>query len=339
MNPLVNELLNGDSMPAATGVDFFQIDRTLLYTSTTNEVYYFQGGFDIDAMQSALRARSFASKAAGRGFALWCGAVGCENANVADMLQNTPGDPFGGEFGRQWARLLTPNLLIGANEFTDLQLIVDTITGEQSSLATGPDRAAITAVSDQGVLLRAYIAPDYFINSLSVPGHGLIDLGILYGNPAAAFRELLDAGYETLPAYVTLLYADLVSDTEQIAQVVLVYETEGEAQIATDVLATRLETYRSLATHHTLPDMLERFRVEHPVVEIVPAEGYFTVRITFATPKATAEQIVQFGTNGRTSDNPDVTEPGTLYNFISQFDMEGWLTTAPREALEALASQ
>jgi hypothetical protein len=79
-------------------------------------------------------------------------------------------------------------------------------------------------------------------------------------------------------------------------------------------------------------------RIEAHVVES-DGTGKQVVLLTFATPKATPEQILAL-----TPDNagqPDVTAPGLVYrlliNAVFQRDA-GWLSTTPREVLEQLAN-
>ncbi|MBE2269926.1 MAG: hypothetical protein IAE80_16940 [Anaerolinea sp.] len=329
-----------DRMPEVMGIDVFQIDRVVYDGFPPQQVYYLAGDFDLAAIQAALTARNFTPEATGTDLELWCGEVGCENSDQMNLQLRDVADIFGGDLGRQWARLISSDLMIGANQFASLQQVEATLAGDQASLAENSlYRAAVGAVADQGVVLQATIlSPDaleQFADPLLLFPFGA-DAAVL----AEAYARLLDQDFETLPQYDAVLAADVVNESKQMLQVVLIYTDETDATEAARIVPERIAEYESLANRRPFADLLEDFYVAPVTAEVVPLEGAFAVRVTFATRLATPEEIVQLSPQADLSDLPEVTAPGLLYRiFVRGYATRdlGWLSTASREQIEALA--
>ncbi|MBN8637748.1 MAG: hypothetical protein J0M07_20685, partial [Anaerolineae bacterium] len=129
-----------------------------------------------------------------------------------------------------------------------------------------------------------------------------------------------------LPPYKLVLFADVVSETEEIGTVVLVYAQPADAEAAARIIPTRIAAYQSLVTQRGFGDLLAERQVEVRA-EVLSGEFYTTVRLDFAAPIPPAEAL--------TDDSPRGTYPLLLRAF-AQRDM-GWLSTMSREAVEALA--
>lgn len=336
--PFAQYFMLGDEMPVTMGIDFFQIERVLVDAQPPNQVYYLQGDFDVAAIRTALTERDFALESETERFELWCGADGCENSNRMRMDDIDPSDLFGGDLGRQWARLVSPDLLIGANQFADLQTVERALRQDSGSLADNSlYQAAANAVGDQGVLLQALILSDMGVLSFSDPAT-LINPRLTPDELAASYDRMLEAGFETLPRFDLLMLADLVTEAHQVAEVILVYRDEADAETAARLLPERIEVYRSFVANRMLTDVLEDRLIEPVKVDVVPSGAWSVVRLAFATPKATPEEIAQLRLTNL--DPPDVTAPGLVYRLFLQsyFARDlGWLTTIPREDLETLA--
>ncbi len=335
--PFTDVLYRGEDIPGAMGIDWFQTRRALLASFAPQQTIYLQGAFDVEAIHVALTARGYALDSTAQGFELWCGADGCEHSHVADPSRIEHADIFGGGTGQQWARLIAPDMLVGSSQPQSMQRVVDISAGEALSLADHDAvQAAVAALRDQGVLLQALIPNVRFQESLSFPP---FDPLTTPNERRAEARALLDAGYETLPPYETMMFASLVTETEQISQVILVYGEAADAEISTRIIPTRLASYRSSIYQQPLTRILEQMRVSRIEADLMKVGDYAVVRLTFATPKATAEEIIAFGA---TLHNPDVTQPGTLYNVLLRFyqslDLD-WLSTATREELVAIAAR
>ncbi len=314
-------------MPAAMGADFFQIDRVLVDAAPPQTVMYLFGDFDPAAIGAALTERDFTQEAVSGAVELWCGSVGCENSEQINLRERNSADFFGGDLGRQWGRLIAPEFMIGANIFTDLQDVEQVVNGAQDSLASNLlYQAAVAALSDQATLLQAFIPSDAGLASFSDVG-ALLAPTLAPEQRRAIFARLLDNHLETLPPFKLALFADVVSENEEIGSVVLVYALPADAETAARILPERIAAYQSLVTQRSLSEMLDERQVEVRA-DVLPGEFYTTVRLNFAAPKPTAEAIAE--------DAPRPLVYRLLLNAFVQRDMN-WLSTLSRADLEALA--
>lgn len=338
INLLGGNIGYGGDMTTVMGVDAFQIQQVLLHQGLPENLYFLRGKFDVDTIDAALTARGFTAQSGDGDLTLWCGIEGCEHGNEPDASRAARGDLFGGDLGRQWARLIAPNILISASEYEYVQGVMDAVSGEYVTLDNYPaPRAAVDSLHDQGVLLRALLVP----NVEQFAFYGTLDPRLTLTQRPAAYRALLDAGYETLPAFSYLLFADLVTETEQRAEVVLVYNVESDAQTAAQMLPDRINQQESFSRHRLMTEDLSELRVTEVQTEMTQVNDNYIVRLIFATPKATPEEIVQYHPALTSSDNADVTMPGLIYNFFTgayiSGDM-GWLSTMTREDMETYAN-
>ncbi len=314
-------------MPAAMGADFFQIDRALVDAVPPHTVMYLFGDFDPAAIGAALTERDFTQEAVSGEVELWCGSVGCENSEQANVRERNPADFFGGDLGRLWGRLIAPEFMIGANMFADLQSVEQVVTGEREHLAENPlYQSAVAALSDQGTLLQAFIPSDEGLASFSDVGAMLSPM-VSPEQRRAIIAAFLEQDFETLPPYKLALFADVVNETEEIGAVVLVYALEADAQEAARVLPERIAAYQSLVTQRSFGETLVERQVEVRA-DVLPGEFYTTVRLNFAAPKPTAEAIAE--------DAPRPLVYRLLLNAFAQRDL-GWLSILSRADLEALA--
>ncbi len=335
--PFTDAFSRGEGMPAAMGIDWFQTRRALLAGANPGQIIYLQGDFDIEAVRAALTERSFALDSTVEDLELWCGADGCEHSHEPNLDRIEQGDIFGGSLGQEWARLISSDLLIGTNVFESAEQIVSVLAGETRNLADyDPVRAAVAALSDQGVVLQAVIPGAALQRQFDYPP---ISPSMTREQALAEINALLDAGYETLPPFEIMMFASIVSETEQILQVAFVYSTADEAEAAARIIPARLESYRSYDSRQPIARTLEQMRVSRIDTEIVTTEIYPVVRLTLATPKATAEEIVALGPSLH---RPDVATPGALFNFLQRLYYRqelSWLSTTTREQLIELANR
>ncbi len=314
-------------MPAAMGIDFFQIDRALIDLAPPQTVTYLFGDFNPATIGAALTAREFTQESVSGDVELWCGSVGCENSAQANMRERNLADFFGGDLGRLWGRLISPQFMIGANMFEDLQGVEQVVNGEQPSLADDAlIQAAVAALSDQGTLLQAFIPSEIGLAALSDLA-AMLPPNLSPEQMRAIVERLLDTDFEALPPYKLVLFADVVSETEEIGSVVLVYAQTADAEAAARIIPTRIAAYQSLVTQRGFGDLLAERQVEVRA-EVLSGEFYTTVRLDFAAPIPPAEAL--------TDDSPRGTMYPLLLRAFAQRDM-GWLSTMSREAVEALA--
>ncbi len=338
VNLLGRNVNYGGDMAAVMGVDPFQIKQVLLHEGAPDNLFFLRGEFDVNTINAALTTRGFTAQPGDGDLTLWCGIEGCEHGSDPDISRAARGDLFGGDLGRQSARLVAPNLLISASQYEYVQGVMGAVAGEYITLDNYPDtRAAVDSLHDQGVLLRALLVP----NVEQFAYQELIDSRTPTNQRGAAFRALLDAGYETLPAFKYLLIADLVTQTEQKAEVVLVYDAESDAHTAAQILPDRINQQQSFSRHRLVTEALSELRVADVQMEMTQVNDNYIVRLIFAAPKATAEEIVQYRPTLTSSDNADVTMPGMIYSFFTGAYISadlGWLSTMTREYVETLAN-
>ncbi len=327
-----------EELPGVVGFDIFQVDQELSYGQPPEETLQLAGRFDLEAVRAAFSEAGFVQQDRAE-VELWCGPQGCELGTQIDFEAVNPANPFGGKIGRKQPLIVTEDYLLSSPDFPVIENHLAVAEGKMGSLADAPEyRAAIQAVTAEGVLLQAYIWDGEILNRLSeIPRLP----NLLTPEQRRQLFEMLLEGYETLPTYELLVFADTVTDTEQIARVALVYSDADAAKQASTILPNRIMNYTSLRVDRLFTELLQDRGVAEPQVDVLKNtdEGKTVVMITFATPKATPDQILAL-TPG--NDNPpDVTAPGLVYNLLVQsaFSMDiGWLSTLPRETLEQLAS-
>lgn len=317
----------GDEMPAAMGIDFFEIDRALINAAPPNTVAYLFGDFDPAAIGAALAAREFTQESVTGEVELWCGSVGCENSEQINPAERNPADFFGGDLGRLWGRLIAPQFMIGANMFEDLQVVEQVVNGEDTSLADDAlYQAAVTAVSDQGTLLQAFIPSEVGLAMLSDLG-AMLPRTLTPEQRRALIERMFDRDFEALPPYKLVLFANLVDETEEIGSVVLVYADSDSAETAARIIPARIAAYQSLVTQRGFGELLTERQAEVRA-EVLPGEFYTTVRLDFAAPIPTAEALA--------AEAPRSTLYALLLRAFAQRDM-GWLSILTPEAAAAQA--
>lgn len=338
-SPMSQYFMQSADMPGAVGFDVFQINQELSYGRPPEQTLQLAGNFDLDAVRAAFSANGFVQQDRNE-VELWCSPDGCDAGNMVNVRDRNVANPFGGEIGRKQPLLISEGNLLSSPSIQVIENHLAVSDGSMSSLADVPEyRAAIEAVTTQGILLQAYIWDGELLNRL---GDLSLPLDRIPPEQRKELVEMMLDGYETLPAYELLLFADTVTETEQVAKVALVYSDAEAAKQASIILPNRLNSYVSLRVNRPFTEFLQDRRVAEPQVEVLKNtdEGKTVVMITFATPKATPDQILAL-----TPDNnnpPDVTAPGLVYILLVQaaFSMDiGWLSTMPRETLEQLASE
>ncbi len=324
---------DGD-MPNAIGIDFFSIDRELYYGILNQKTLQLEGRFDLDGVRKALTARGY--KLSDSGVELWCSPSGCDSGHQVNLADQNPANPFGGNLGRQQSVLMENGLLLSSPSTAMMDDHIAVAEGSLQSLADEPDyRAVVTALSQRGTILQAYFGDGDVLPALSQ----LETLTPLPQTPEQT-RTLLQSllpDYETLPPYELVVFADTVTDTEQAAQVVLVYSDATSVKQAVDIIPKRIASFQSLVDGRPWTDILKNRGVETVKAEVSKdAEtGKYLAVFTLATPKATPEQILALTPNN--PNPPTVTAPGLVFgllmNAASHRDLP-WLSMVTREDIE-----
>jgi len=221
------------------GFGFFDIDRVLSYGQPPAVGTVFAGDFDPQNIEDALTTLGYTSEALDNSV-LMCVTIAtdCEEGYDVNIEQRNTSNPFGGDLGRRFPVIVNDETIHSASSASVLSEQQRTIQGEETTLAQNPSyRMAANALTDEGPLIQAlFVAPS------------------LLGSPS---DEVEQPETESLPAYRLLLMADSATETEQVVQIVLIYNNEDSAQAAAEALPTRLENYRSVMTDDLFISALE----------------------------------------------------------------------------------
>ncbi|MEZ4669616.1 MAG: hypothetical protein R3E39_17055 [Anaerolineae bacterium] len=335
---MLRDFRSAQDMAATVGFDFFNIDQELNYGLPPQQTLQLAGTFNLEAVRTAYTALDFAREDRSD-VELWCGPDGCDSGMQVNVRNRNPANPFGGDLGRKWPMLVQDGMLIGSPDFQNIENHIDVISGAASSLAAAPEyRAAVEAVTSKGVLMQAYFLDGEPLAQMGQPAN-LISDPRLTPEQINALIERLFPDFEPLPAFQLLMLGDTVSDTQQAAQIALVYADAADAATAAELLPKRIEDYQSFRLNRPFKEVLADRGVLAPSVQLIDsaAGGPSVVLVTFATTKATSEQILEFTAS---SGPVGVTAPGMVYNLLAQSVLArdiGWLSTATREDLQALA--
>jgi len=325
-----------DEMPAVVGFDFFTIEQEMNYGQPPQQTLQLNGAFDLDKVRAALTAQGY-SQQDQAGVEVWCGADGCDSGAKVNLKDRNPSNPFGGDLGRKWPIIVQDNNLISSPNLDVIQNHVSVKIGSGANLGRVPQyRAAVDALTQNGVLMQAYFLDGDILEAMSN-----FDPVLSAAKPELRKKIIADIlkDYEPLPIYKLLGFGDIANDTETAGEAVLVYSNEADAKKAAEILPKRMANYMSLATQRPLAQLLADRGVTQPEVQVVESNGQYVVLVSFASAKPSVEDIL--ATNA-SEDGGSVTivPPGSMYRLligaIMQRDL-GWLSTVPREVLEAAA--
>jgi hypothetical protein len=335
-------LLKEEDMKKAVGFGLPNIQQVLTYGEIPEDVIQIQGRFDFDAVRSALGTAAF-RRADRTDVELWCGPNGCDARLEMDSKAKNNANPFGGAWGRHQPMIIGANYLLSSPSSASIDLHIATIAGKGTSLADSARyRAAAEAVTQSGVLLQVIFLDERQLQYLSSASSVMNVFRDPIKFPPEKVVEILEKEletYQTLPQYELILLADVVTDTEQVALMALVYSNAGDAQKASGILPARIKTYTSLVTARPLTSVLADLHIEQVQTQIIEnaAAQKTVLLLKFAAPKATTEQILALRATPAAA-GTGVTSPGAIFltldkSMRGQPDMN-WLSTVPRETLE-----
>ncbi|HEX2620153.1 MAG TPA: hypothetical protein VHL11_08405, partial [Phototrophicaceae bacterium] len=163
-----------------------------------------------------------------------------------DLASQNDGNPFGGQFGLKQPTVLAGNFLFSSRDDALTSQIAAAYLDQTDSLADNSDyQTAAGVFADSGQLLRQA----YFINPTLIGG---FDPGTL----SRLMPDFDPANLGTLPAYRLAVFADLADADGQYATVVLIYDSEADAQAAVDAIPKRLDLLPSIVRKQPLKDVI-----------------------------------------------------------------------------------
>lgn len=203
-----------------TGVAMLDVAQGATWGQPPEHTVLLQGAFNPLAITTIYALREFSANPAGE-LTMFCGPDGCDSGYVTHIDARNPGDPFGGELGRQQPVLLVPlngeSQLVSSPDLPTLEASAAAISGEAPSLAEAPDyQAAVHTLTDASTLLQAYfLSPD-------------------------TFSEPAEAG--ELAIWSLAVLAETETDDGRGASITLIYPSLADAEAAAPALEARLET-------------------------------------------------------------------------------------------------
>ncbi len=334
---MAQSLTQADTLPTSLGLDFFQVQQELSFGQPPENTLYLAGTWDSESVRAALATRNYSLIDENAVAQLWC-EEDCLTGSQVQMEARDPGNPFGGNLGQNWPLLVGDGQLIGSRSEPLMRDYLSVANGELPTLAQDPLwRAAVTAATQKGILLQAMALRGDDLLFLSEPLAG-INLQTLSPEQIQRLAETILEDYVSLPAFQILLLADTVSEGQQVGKVILTYATEADARAAAEILPGRIGAYISLVTQNNFTEMLTDRNLMPPSVAVQSAEGLFSVVIDFTAPQPDVETLLSLSFSDPLPEG--YAAPGSAFSLLAQsvFRQDlGWLSSAPREALEALA--
>jgi hypothetical protein len=334
---MAQSLMQADTLPTSLGLDFFQVQQELSFGQPPENTLYLAGTWDAESVRAALASRNYSLIDENAVAQLWC-EEDCLTGSQVQMEARDPGNPFGGNLGQNWPLLVADGQLIGSRSEPLMRDYLSVANGDLPTLAQDSLwRAAVTAATQEGILLQAKALRGEDLRFLNEPLAG-INVQTLSPEQIQRLAETILEDYVSLPPFQLLLLADTVSEGQQVGKVILTYAAEADARAATEILPGRMRAYVSLVTQTNFTEILTDRNLRPPTVTVQAAEGVFTVVIDFSSPQLDAESVLALRFEDPLPEGYAV--PGSAFALLAQsiFRQDiGWLSSAPREALEALA--
>jgi len=330
------------------GFSLFDVQQEVAFGTPPTNTTLFTLDYDADAVREALTAFEFAEEPDSP-VELWCGPDGCEAGQDVDPRGRQPANPFGGPLGRKQPLVLGDGYLLSSPVLEQVEQHIAVVAGPRQSLSENPRYALLaeTAVGYGPVMQAIFFDGDALTGLRDVSY--MVDLLMVLDEGERAERaetllERLDAAPGDLPPYDLLLLVDTATDDEQVALVLLGYNTVADAEAAAEILPARVENYFSLAVQLPLAEMLAKRYVDGVTAEVVPAaEGDQAVLVLrFAAPKAPDAEGVIAVTDILQTEPLGFPPPGQVFRLLanSVFSRDtGWLSAVPQAEQRAILAE
>jgi hypothetical protein len=285
----------GPDMPEVMGIDFFDIDAALTFNQPPEQAFIYQGDFDATQIDTALTNNGYVSETLG-GQPYWCSEAGCDTGMDQNLANRNVANLFGGDLGRRFPVVLLDTYLVSSASDSQVEAVAEAYQGEADTLADDPIfQTAVAAmygsfaeeIADQPQLRQAYfIPPDAFSG-----GDPAVFLNMTQEQIEQLRERLLTQAPDPLPRYELTVFTDFGNSTDQFAQVILVYNSQEDAQTAIEIVPQRIESVESLATRVPIQELFESRGGEllDPVVYEDEATGQYAAVFTFRYDAAPQE--------------------------------------------------
>lgn len=258
-----------DEIPAVMGFDFFAIEQVMEAGGPPSNILLLNGAFDAAAIESAFTAQGFVTQEDGEA-RLVCHPEGCGEGMMVNPSGRNVANLFGGNLGRKQPLWIGDGFLLSSPDFA----VVRGAINNTISLADQPTlRAIVTSLEARGTVIQAAV-------------YSPADL--MGGDPARAGD---DAALEPLPAYLTMMLADVMTEEEQQGIAAFSYADRASAETAAAEMLRRIEALNSLAMpERTYLDLITT-RKAAVSTEIVEVDGWFVLLLTLASPRLEPDEI------------------------------------------------
>lgn len=242
------------------GFDFVDIERGITFGTPPDFGNVIIGNFDHDAIAAALSTQNYISSELSD-FVQWCGTIGCENGLLVDVQERNIGNPFGGYIGRQEPLLVSDRMIVNSPALHVIMMVEDAVTDKVNSLADNANYvAAVNSITPDNLLIQAhFVHPSVF----------LLDVANLFLDQDTDKVEALIANMADLPQYDLVMIADTATGSEQVVILTLVYPSLADAEVAVDVVSTRLENADSFYFEQPLHELFESLNITDMVATAI----------------------------------------------------------------------
>ncbi|MDL1884414.1 hypothetical protein FBR01_12260 [Anaerolineae bacterium CFX8] len=233
-----------EGMEEAVGFGWFDVNRALSFGQPPAVGNVLAGDFDAASIAAAFTARDFTSSMTDD-MTIWCGPAGCDEGQALNLRSRNPANPFGGALGREEPLAVLPGLVLNSADYSVLTAMIGTQQGEIPSLADNPlFQAAARALAARGTLRQAV----FF--SVASTGFG-------YTMPDPDGEQPTFEGFGTLPPYLLMVVADVVTEDQEKTYVGLVYGDRETAQAASEELVARFQVAQSARAQQPFLTLIE----------------------------------------------------------------------------------
>ncbi|MCU0465012.1 MAG: hypothetical protein MUF38_10645 [Anaerolineae bacterium] len=262
-----------DEMPAAVGVDMFDIDYALEFGQLPPIGIVLGGQFDIEAITEAHAERDYAAEPVDdTDVVLLCGPDGCDSGFDSAMSRINRANPFGGALGRNAPLFVSDSLLLNSIDLGVLTAMQSAQTGEIASL---DEDEVVTEIANL-IYTRPYVRAVILLDPKSLGA----------GDPDVTPEPVV---LPPMPASGIIALAQTADETNAYGEIIMTFASAEEAETAAAALTERLAPGIVIIPsddNTPLRDSIDE--AGELTIEAISddATSLHTVRITITTPRA-----------------------------------------------------
>ena len=244
------------------GVSYFDMNASLVYGNIPEQVTMILADYDPQSVIGVHQERDYTLTQEAN-YSLLCSADGCDAGNMMSVISRDPRYIFGGKLGREQPILLFDDVLVSSPYLALVEDHMALLDGELGHLGENMDYRAIAEAVTMGgveIVMQGDIMPASAIQ-MALPD----DQDYSYAND--------------FPDYSLLAIVDGATTEEQVARIMLVYDNEADAELASAEIPQRLEHYQPLYGRRTILEIFEVAEAELDVYVLAPegVDRYITV--------------------------------------------------------------